>query len=171
MKMTHLLPALFATACFAASDSNTKPALTDPLAAELTEGDEKTAVANFKDAIEATTKWMEEKQKTANDPMAGIAMMGEMVTKFKGIKTDGLPTDLKAAWGDMVGVVEELGGIFKGMPKLDATKPEEMQKVMGDLMPKMIAVMTKADSIAKKLEEVGKKYGLSLGKLGPGGGK
>lgn len=131
--------------------------------------DEKTAIANFKGEIETVTKWMEEKQKSAaSDPMAGIAMMGEMVTKFKGIKTEGLPADLKGAWGEMTVVFTELGDVLKGMPKLDASKPEDAAKVMGELVPKIMAVMSKGDPIAKKLEEIGKKYGLDMKKLGPG---
>jgi hypothetical protein len=39
---------------------------------------------------------------------------------------------------------------------------------MGDLMPKMMAVMAKGDPVAKKLEEIGKKYGLDMKNLAPG---
>ena len=156
MKLIHTILLIVATAFFALTGCNKAP-------------DEKTAIANFKAEIESTTKWMEEKQKaTATDPVAGIAMMGEMVNKFKGIKTDGLPADLKAAWGEMTAVFAELGDVFKGIPKLDASKPEEMNKTMGDLMPKMMAVMAKGDPVAKKLEEIGKKYGLDMKKLAPG---
>ena len=159
MKITHIIPLIIAAACFAFTGCNKAP-------------DEKTAIANFKAEIEGTTKWMEEKQKAAGaDPMAGIAMMGEMVNKFKAIKTDGLPADLKAAWSEMTAVVSELGDVFKGLPKLDPAKPEEMGKAMESVGPKMMAVMAKGDPIAKKLEEVGKKYGLDMKKIGPGGGK
>lgn len=156
MKLIHTIPLIVATAFFALTGCNKAP-------------DEKTAIANFKTEIESTTKWMEEKQKaTATDPVAGIAMMGEMVNKFKGIKTDGLPADIKAAWGEMTAIFGELGDVFKGMPKLDVTKPQEMEKTMGDLMPKMMAVMAKGDPVAKKLEEIGKKYGLDMKNLAPG---
>lgn len=68
----------------------------------------------------------------------------------------------------MTAIFGELGDVFKGMPKLDVTKPQEMEKTMGDLMPKMMAVIAKGDPVAKKLEEIGKKYGLDMKKLAPG---
>ncbi|MEI7821206.1 MAG: hypothetical protein WCK55_09840 [Verrucomicrobiota bacterium] len=132
--------------------------------------DEKTAIANFKTEVESVTKWADEKSKAASkDPMAGMTMVGEIVGKFKAIKTDGLPADLKSAWGEMTSVLGEMGDIFKNMPKIDASKPEDMGKVMGDLMPKMMAVQAKMEPIGKKLEELGKKYDIDLKKVANGG--
>ena len=149
-----------------------EPKLEFPYAPKPPVMDEKTALANFKTEIESTAKWIEEKQKTAGaDPAAGIAMVGEIVSKFKSIKTDGLPADLKATWGEMTGVMAEFGDIFKGLPKPDPAKPDEAMKAFGEIMPKMMAVQGKIEPIAKKLEELGKKYGLDLSKVAPGGGK
>ena len=41
-------------------------------------------------------------------------------------------------------------------------------KAMGELMPKMMAIQAKMEPAAKKLEEVGKKYGLDMTKVAPG---
>ena len=94
-------------------------------------------------------------------------MVGEIVTKFKGIKTDGLPADLKGAWGEMTVVMTEMGDIFKGMPTAKPDKPEDAMKAMGEIMPKMMAIQAKMEPAAKKLEEVGKKYGLDMTKVAP----
>ena len=170
MKIVHLIPLLFAASSLAGSDSDKRPSGSDSLTVTTAAVDEKTALANFKNDIESTAKWAEEKQKTAGaDPAAGIAMVGELVAKFTGIRTDGLPEDLKAAWAEMTGVMKAFGDLFKGMPKMDPAKPDEAVKAFGELMPKMMALQTKAEPIAKKLEEVGKKYGLDLKKVGPGG--
>ena len=129
--------------------------------------DEKTAIANFKTEVEAAVKWMEEKQKTTQtDPVAGMAAMGEMIGKFKAVKTDGLPADLKGAWGEMTGVLGEMGDIFKGLPTAQPANPEDAMKAVGELMPKLMAMQGKIEPVAKKLEELGKKYGLDLSKVG-----
>ena len=129
---------------------------------------EKEAIANFKAEVEGVTKWIEEKQKTvATDPVAGMSLMGEMVGKFKAIKTDGLPADLKGAWNEMTAVLAEMGDIFKGMPTAKSDKPEDAAKAMGEIMPKMMAVQAKMGPAAKKLEEAGKKHGLDMSKVGP----
>jgi hypothetical protein len=130
--------------------------------------DEKTAIANFKSEVESVSKWAEEKQKSAaSDPAAGMAMMGEVVAKFKAVKTDGLPADLKGAWGEMTGIMGEMGDIFKNMPKPDPSKPDAAGKMMGEIMPKLMALQAKVEPVTKKLEEIGKKYGLDMSKVAP----
>ncbi len=152
MKLTHILPAIIATAIFTFTGCNKAP-------------DEKTALANFKADVEGFAKWADEKGKAAkSDPAAGMKMMGELVDKLKAIKTDGLPADLKGAWGEFSGVLGEMADIFKGV-KLD--KPDDAMKVMGDLMPKITAVQGKLEPVMKKLTEVGKKYELDMTKVGP----
>jgi len=156
--MKHLRPTvlLLAATSLAFSACNNNP-------------DEKTAVANFKTEVETVGKWIEEKQQTAGqDPAAAATMVGEIIAKLKGIKTEGLPADLKGAWDEMGVVMTEMGELFKSMPKIDASKPEEMSKVMGEFMPKMMAIQAKVEPVAKKLEEIGKKYGLDMTKVAPG---
>lgn len=130
--------------------------------------DEKTAIANFKAEVEGFSKWAEAQKPATNDPSSMVTAIGEVITKFKGIRTDGLPADLKGAWGEMGGVLTEMGDIFKGMPKMDAAKPEDLGKVMGEIMPKMMAIQAKMEPVGKKLEELGKKYGLDLSKVAQG---
>ena len=174
MKLVHTIPLVIATACLALAGCDKKPGTADSGAAPKDSGsapkvvDEKTAIANFKTEVEGVTKWIEEKQKTvAADPAAGMTMVGEIVTKFKGVKTDGLPADLKGAWGEMTVVMTEMGEVFKGMPTAKPDKPEDAMKAMGEMMPKMMAIQAKMEPAAKKLEEVGKKYGLDMTKVSP----
>jgi len=131
--------------------------------------DEKTAIANFKSEVENVGKWIEEKQKaTAADPAAGMAMVGDIVGKLKGIKTDGLPADLKGAWGEMGVVLGEMGDVFKNMPKPDPANPQAAGKVMGEFLPKIMAIQAKVEPVAKKLQDIGTKYGLDMSKVAPG---
>jgi len=170
MKLTHTIPLIIATACFAITGCNKKSGGTDAGGTPPKAVDEKTAIANFKTDIEGAKKWMESQDKAASaDPVKGMEMVGAMVAKFKGIKTDGLPADLKATWGEMTGVMSEFGDLFKGLPKVDPAKPDEAMKAFGELMPKMMAIQAKGEPIAKKLEELGTKYGIDLKKVGPGG--
>ena len=134
--------------------------------AEVT-ASEKTAIANFKTEIEATVKWMEEKQKTPPaDPIAGLALMGEMIGKFKAIKTDGLPADLTGAWVEMTGVMGEVGDLFKGIAPEKQGDQEAAMKAIGEILPKLMQVQGKIEPVAKKLDELGKKYGIDLSKVG-----
>ncbi|MEO6740849.1 MAG: hypothetical protein ABIP20_11385 [Chthoniobacteraceae bacterium] len=168
MKLIHTLPLIIATACLTFSGCDKKPGTADSGSAPKVV-DEKTAIANFKTDVEGVTKWIEEKQKTPPaDPAAGMAMASEVIAKFQAIKTDGLPADLKAAWGDMSALMSEMGTIFKSMPTAKPDKPEDAMKAMGEIMPKMMALQAKVEPAAKKLEEVGKKHGLDMSKVAPG---
>ena len=141
-----------------------------PLRAD--EASEKVALETFKKDITAVATWIEEKQKNPPaDPAVGMAMMGEIIGKFKTIKTDGLPADLKATWGEFSGVLGELGELFKGIQPTDKDKPEDALKILGELMPKIMKVQERMEPISVKLDELGKKYGLDFDKIKPGGGK
>lgn len=175
MKLIHTLPLVIATACLTFSGCDKKPGTADSGAAPKVV-DEKTTIANFKVEVENFGKWAEEKGNAAqSDPMSGLAMMGELSGKFKSIKTDGLPADLKGAWGEMGGVLGEMADLFKDIkiPKTD--KPEDAQKALAEMAPKMMEIMpklqvvqAKAEPIVKNLKEIGTKYGLDMSKVGPG---
>jgi hypothetical protein len=131
---------------------------------------EKTAIDAFKTSVEDVGKWIEEKEKTvAGYPAAGIAMAGDMIARFKGIRTDGLPSDLKAAWGEMGVLLGEMGEIIKNTPKFDGAKPEELGQVRQAILPEMMAVQDKVEPVAKKLQELGAKYGVDMKRFAPGG--
>lgn len=163
---------MFALA-FTACDKKTtdrasgKPADPAPKPAAVSE---KIAIANFKAEVEAVGTWIEEKRDSiGNNRAAGMAMVGEIIGKLKVVRTDGLPAELKAAWGEMNAALAEMAGVLKDMPKIDASKPEEMGKLMQDFLPKMMAIQAKVEPVAKKLQEAGMKYDLDMKKVAPGG--
>ncbi len=169
MKLLRTIALISATACIVLTGCEKKPSTVEssnpPPPPKVV--DEKTALANFKTEVETVGKWIEEKQKTASDPASGMAVMGEVIAKLKAIKTDGLPADLKGAWNEMASVLSEMGEIFKAFPAKGA-KPEDAMKAMGEVMPKMMAAEQKMEPIAKKLQELGTKYGLDMSKVAPG---
>jgi|GEM_PF-941675 len=135
------------------------------------------ALDNFKkemEALEAYTKQQEAALK--ENPMGGIAMIRNMIIKIKAVKTDGLPDDLKAGFGDFVTAISKVGDIFKDWPE----KPEEMMafiqkkatddpKFMEAFGEKMAGIEQEMKPAIEKLDALGKKYGLdNLGSLAPG---
>jgi hypothetical protein len=169
MKILSTLSVVVVAASFTLTGCDKKPASggSESKAAPAVV-DEKTAIATFKTEVESASQWIEEKQKALpSDPAAGMAMMGEIIAKLKAIKTDGLPADLKGAWTEMSDVMTEMGDMFKNMPTTKPEKPEDAMKAMGEIMPKMMALQAKVEPVAKKLQEVGTKYGLDMSKVAP----
>ena len=124
--------------------------------------------------IEAFVKEQEAGLKA--NPMAGIAMIRNIVAKLQAVKTDALPADLKGGFIDFVAAISKMGDMFKGWPE----KPEEMQgfivkklgedpKYMDAFGAKMAALEKEVQPAVTKLDALGKKYGLEgLGALAPG---
>ena len=124
--------------------------------------------------LEAYVKEQEAGLKT--NPMAGITMIRGIVGKLKGIKTDGLPADLKGGYTEFVTAISKMGDLFKGWPD----KAEDMQafivkkigedpKYMDKFGENMAALEKEMQPAVAKLDELGKKYGLDgLGALAPG---
>ena len=124
--------------------------------------------------IEAFVKEQEAGLKA--NPMAGIAMIRNIVAKLQAVKTDALPADLKGGFIDFVAAISKMGDMFKGWPE----KPEEMQgfivkklgedpKYMDAFGVKMAALEKEVQPAVTKLDALGKKYGLEgLGGLAPG---
>src|SRR5688500_7562918 len=71
--------------------------------------------------IEAYTK--EQEAAIKENPMGGIAMIRNIVTKLKSVKTEGLPADLKEGYGEFVVIISKMGDLFVGWPE----KADEMQ--------------------------------------------
>jgi hypothetical protein len=110
------------------------------------------------------------------NPMAGIAMIRNIVTKLKAIKTDGLPEDLKGGYAEFVTAISKMGDMFTGWPE----KAEDMQafivkkigedpNYMDSFGAKMSALEKDMAPAVAKLDALGKKYGLDgLSALAPG---
>jgi hypothetical protein len=115
---------------------------------------------------------MKEKQKSiGGNPMAGIALMKEMVAKLKSMKSDDLPSDLKDAWSDFV---EKIGKMEALVAEMGANPAEMMKKATSDpkfmqtFGERMKAIEGEVRPAATRLAEVGKKYGLEkIGSLAP----
>ena len=123
--------------------------------------------------IEAFVKEQEAGLKT--NPMAGIAMIRNIVTKLQTVKTDGLPPDLKGGFMEFVTSISKMGDMFKGWPE----KGEDMQafivkklgedpKFMDSFGEKMAALEKEMAPAVAKLDELGKKYGIDMSKVAPG---
>ena len=136
------------------------------------EADEKAAVESFKQEAKGLEAWMEEKKKgLATNPMAGLAMMKELVAKLKAMKSEDLPEDLKAAWGDFVTKISKMEGLLAEIgtdPTALIKKAQEDPKFMQTFGEKMQALEAEVRPAAQKLAEVGKKYGIEkIGELAP----
>jgi hypothetical protein len=123
--------------------------------------------------LEAYVKEQEAGLKT--NPMAGIAMIRNIVTKLQAIKTDGLPADLQTGYTEFVTAISKMGDMFKSWPE----KAEDMQafivkkigedpKYMDAFGEKMAALEKAMQPAVAKLDELGKKYGLDMTKIAPG---
>jgi hypothetical protein len=125
---------------------------------------EQAAVENFKKEAEGLDAWMKEKQKTAaGNPMAGMAMIKELIVKMRSIKTDDLPADLKDAWTDFVSKIGKMEGLLSEMgsdPAEMIKKATANPKFMETFGERMKAVETEVRPAAARLKEVGKKYGM-----------
>jgi len=138
--------------------------------------DEQAAIEQFKKDTDGIGQWMSERQKSAfANPMAGVAMMKELVGKLRSIKSEDLPDDLKQAYGDFLtqlGKVEgvmgelaaELGGDAAEMMKNVAANPQKFQSVA----TRMKAINAEMQPVLSRLKEVATKYGVAkIAELGP----
>ena len=102
--------------------------------------------------LEAYVKEQEAGLKT--NPMAGIAMIRNIVTKLQAIKTDGLPADLQTGYTEFVTAISKMGDMFKGWPE----KAEDMQafivKKIGEDPKYMDAFGEKMAALEKAMHEV-----------------
>lgn len=143
--------------------------------APLHAASEKEAIENFKkdvDKLDAEAKAKEAQQVT--DPAAGVVMVRQMCKRLREVRTDGLPADLKSAYGDMITAMGKFEKVFEGFPETGAefqafiqnkvtTDPAFLQKFQTDLATATTEIQPKV----KKLDEMGKKYGIEkLGDFG-----
>lgn len=118
----------------------------------------------------------EQECKAAENPMAGIAMIRNLVERLKDVKTEGLPEDLKSGFEQFVGTLSKMGDILKDWPeKVEDIEPyiqkrlAEDPKFMQAMEDRIAALDKEMQPAIQKLEELGKKYALEgLDKLAPG---
>ena len=134
------------------------------------------ALDGFKKDMTGLEAYVKQQEAGLKDnPMAGISMIRNIVTKLKGIKTDGLPADLKGGYTEFVTAISKMGDLFKGWPE----KAEDMQafivkkigedpKYMDKFGENMAALEKEMQPAVTKLDELGKKYGLDMSKIAPG---
>ena len=135
------------------------------------------ALDGFKKEIASLEGYIKEQEAgLKTNPMAGIAMIRNIVGKLKAVKTDALPADLKEGFTEFVVAISKMGEVLKDWPE----KAEDMQafivkkigedpKFMDAFGEKMGALEKDLQPATEKLDALGKKYGLDgLGALGPG---
>jgi len=131
--------------------------------------DEKAALEVFKAQALAMKAWAEKNEPDKTNPAAGMAMIGQMVEQMKGLKTEGLPADLKTAVANMVTAMGKMEDAIKDFPK----DPEGFMKFMTEkatadpefgtkFQAKMETVGKEVEAAGKALKEAGDKYGLDL---------
>ena len=110
------------------------------------------------------------------DPMAGINMIRGIISRLYAVKTDRLPADLKQGFTEFVVSTARMGELFKDWPN----RSEDMQsfiakkigadpKYMETFDAKMKAIEIDMQPATKKLDELGRKYGIDgLGGIAPG---
>lgn len=130
---------------------------------------EKAALETYKTEALAIKTWSEGQKADASNPVAGMALLGQMADKMKGMKTAGLPADLKSAHEKMVGVVQKMADAVKDFPK-DA---EGFQKFMiekatadpafGTKFQEQMQTLGKdMEAAGEELKAAGKKYNIDL---------
>jgi len=171
MKLTTLLTAACAASTILLTACDDKPAAGAASSGSSTSsgggaasgGDALAALKKTADEINADAKAME----GTKDQNAQLGMMKKLFSKLQGIKTAGLPADLKEALTAVQGKLGPINEIFAGLPdKMEdmaklATDPamvEKLQKV-GTEIPKL---MDEMGPLMEKLAEVAKKHGVNL---------
>lgn len=124
---------------------------------------EKEAIHAFKnDAKEAYILIAE--GKAAENPVVGVPKLSAGYARMLAIKTDGLPSDLKAALNDYRTSMGEFFALFKTEPETPEAVMARM-KVMSDdldLLEKLLELGEANVEASHKLNEVAKKYGIEL---------
>ena len=131
--------------------------------------DEKAALAAFKAQAVALKEWALKNEPDKTNPAAAIGMIGQMIEKLKGLKTDGLPADLKTAVNNMIAATGKMADVTKDFPKDQegfmkfmtekATADPTFGQKFGE---QMSAIGKEVETAGNALKEAGKKYGIDL---------
>ena len=169
MKRFLLVLAAGASGCllFACDKSDKSDKDTGKTSGAATSGgaksDANAAIEAFKSDVKGIKEWTEKNQPDASNPASGVAMMTEMVTKMKAVRTQGLPADLNAAFQKMLAVMDKMQAAMKDLPTDPTTAtPDAAAKFQS----KMEAISKEGDAAGEELKAAGKKYGLEDLELG-----
>jgi hypothetical protein len=137
---------------------------------------EKAAIAKFEAELKATKAAaeaiMKENEKAASEnPLAMMVPMKALAGKMQEIKGEGMPAELKEAWGGVTASFAKLTDLLKDFPdkptdlmawvtKNVGTDPAALQKWQTDFQAKLGEAMQGTEAAGKKFEEAGKKYGI-----------
>ena len=152
MKISHLLIVAISAASLSISGCS------------KSEAEQKAAVENLKKEVEGIDVWMKEKGKALlSDPKSGMAAMSEMVAKFKAIKSENLPDDLKSAWGDFVTKFDQMSVVMAeiaGDPMETAKKALTDPAFRQNTLARVKTITEEMKPIAERLKVTGQKYGI-----------
>jgi len=130
---------------------------------------EKDALATYKTEALAIKEWSKKNEPDANNPVAGMALIGQMVDKMKAMKTAGLPADLKAAHEKMVATMGKMADAIKDFPKdAEGFQKYMIEKATADpafgtkFQAQMAELGKEAEASGEALKAAGKKYDIDL---------
>jgi len=125
---------------------------------------EEVALKEFKADMAGVKKWVQgEQAKISAHPMAMVKMLGEIDTKFVGVRTDGLPEDLASQYVKMSDAMKRISAIFKESPADEKDLAKWMVTKTKDpaFNETMQSLQKEAKVAGQALKEIGLKYGVT----------
>ncbi|HEX2751402.1 MAG TPA: hypothetical protein VHM91_25555 [Verrucomicrobiales bacterium] len=116
------------------------------------------AMENFKTKLGGISEWFKKsKGKEGDDPAKAQNAMAELMTKLKGVQTDGLPEDLKAAFQRYHGAMGQVQAITASVP----VKKEEAEAWVMKNAEKLRSLEKLSMEAEKTLKETLAKHGIT----------
>ncbi len=114
---------------------------------------------NFKTKIGGLSEWFKKSKgkEAGDDPAKAQNAMAELMTKLKGIQTEGLPEDLKAAFQRYQSVMTQVQAITATVP----VKKEEAEAWVMKNAEKLRSLEKLSVEAEKNLKETAAKHGIS----------
>lgn len=127
----------------------------------------------YKRSIHDIKVFMEERQ-GETDSVKALEHLRSLVTRISAVKTEGLPTDLATSFAAVRDAMQQIQTTFDALPvpvdqfekwmAAQATKGDaavaEAQKKMDTFVQTMTAIQKEIEPAAKKMNEVGARYGI-----------
>ncbi len=135
------------------------------VAVALAACDQKDAAAAAMDKAKSAAGDVASAAKGAVGDMAGMAdvgKIGDIVSKFSSLKTDGMPTEMVGLVDSIRGPLGQLGDLTKGLPTDMAGLKDVFTKNAG-LWEKIGPLMSKVMPLITQLKEMAAKHGINLG--------